>query len=152
MEFMESLAFWQWFVLAAILLAVEVFAPGAIFLWIGVSAAAVGVVTALLPMGWELQISLWSILSVASLVGWHFYRRTHPVAGTDEPVLNRRGAGYVGRRFTLAEPIVNGFGKIRVDDSTWKVACDRDLASGQTVVVTAVENTVLRVSLAAPES
>lgn len=151
-EFMDSLTFWQWFVLAAVLLAIEVFAPGAIFLWIGVSAAFVGVIVAILPIPWEIQISLWSILSVASLFGWHFYRRAHPVSGTDEPALNRRGSGYVGRRFTLSEPIVNGFGKIRVDDSTWKIASDRDFTVGQTVVVTAVENTVLRVTLATPEN
>jgi hypothetical protein len=38
---------------------------------------------------------------------------------SDQPKLNRRGEQYVGRTFTLEEPIVNGHGKIRVDDSTW---------------------------------
>lgn len=144
-SFLDDLSFWQWFVLAAVLLGLEVFAPGAVFLWIGISAAAVGVFVALIPVGWEAQISLWSVLSVATVVGWHFYRRSRPVSVGAEPALNRRGAGYIGRRFTLEAPIVNGFGKIRVDDTTWKVSCSRDLPAGQSVQVTAVDNTVLQV-------
>lgn len=143
--FPESVAFWHWFVLAAVLLGLEVFAPGAVFLWLGISAAAVGAVMILAPIGWEIQIALWGVLSVASIVGWHFYRRRSPAARSDEPLLNRRGAAYVGRRFTLETPVVNGFGKIKVDDTTWKIACDRDLPVGAAVVVTAAENTVLRV-------
>lgn len=143
--FPETLAFWHWLVLAAVLLGVEVFAPGAVFLWLGISAAAVGAVMIAAPMSWEFQIGLWGILSVASIIGWHFYRRRNPVLRSDEPVLNRRGAAYVGRRFTLDVPIVNGFGKIKVDDTTWKIACDRDLPAGSSVLVTMAENTVLRV-------
>ncbi|HRC27101.1 MAG TPA: NfeD family protein [Alphaproteobacteria bacterium] len=148
--FLGSLASWHWFVLAAVLLGLEVFAPGAVFLWIGVSAAVVGLLTALFPIGWEIQIALWSVLSVAAIVGWHFYRRARPMSPTDEPVLNRRGTGYLGRRFTLDAPIVNGFGKIKVDDTTWKIACDRDLPAGASVIVTAVENTLLRVDAVSP--
>ena len=41
---------------------------------------------------------------------------------SDQPHLNRRGEQYVGRTFTLQEAIVNGNGKIRVDDlMIWKI-------------------------------
>ena len=67
---------------------------------------------------------------------------------TDLPTLNRRGEQYVGRHFTLEEAIVNGQGKIRVDDSTWKIEGPEDLPAGSQVQVIAVAGTVLKVEAA----
>ena len=63
---------------------------------------------------------------------------------SDKPNLNRRGAQYVGRTFTLSEPITNGFGKIRVDDSTWKVE-GSDSPAGAQIRVVGVDGVVLKV-------
>ena len=49
-----------------------------------------------------------------------------------------------GRLATLREPIVNGVGKIRVDDTTWKIS-GPDCAAGAKVLVTGVDGVVLRV-------
>ena len=64
---------------------------------------------------------------------------------TDRPLLNQRGAQYVGRQFHLDEPIVNGHGKIKVDDSIWKVH-GPDCPEGARVTVTGVDGTVLVVA------
>ena len=37
-EFLEGLEFWHWLVLGVVLAIIEVFAPGAFFLWLGISA------------------------------------------------------------------------------------------------------------------
>jgi membrane protein implicated in regulation of membrane protease activity len=58
--------------------------------------------------------------------------------------LNRRAEQYVGRVFTLSEPIVNGTGKIRVDDSSWKVS-GADCDANTKVKVISVDGTVLKV-------
>ena len=42
-------------------------------------------------------------------------------AVTDQPTLNRRGEQYAGRLLTLVEPIDNGYGVVRVDDTRWRV-------------------------------
>jgi membrane protein implicated in regulation of membrane protease activity len=69
------------------------------------------------------------------------YRKKNPIV-TDEPALNRRAEQYVGQSFTLKEPIVNGEGKIKVDDSTWKIT-GTDIDAGATVRVIAVEGSTL---------
>ena len=38
---LDSIEFWHWWVLAALLIAVEVFAPTTVFLWTGISAIGV---------------------------------------------------------------------------------------------------------------
>ena len=144
---LQQLTYWHWFILAAILIILEVFAPGAFLLWIGIAAGVVGAALYLAPgMGWEYQLILFSVTAVGSILLWRSYRGKHPVV-SDEPTLNRRGAQYVGRVFSLDAPIVNGVGKIRVDDSTWKIE-GADCPAGAKVKVVGIENTVLRVEQA----
>jgi len=140
---LESLAYWHWLVLGVVLGIIEVFAPGAFFLWLGISAGIIGILIWLLPaVSWEIQILLFAVLSIASVVIARRYLNFHPLQ-TDLPNLNQRGQQYVGRVFTLKEPVINGQGKIRVDDSTWKITCD-DCESGTKVVINGVDGVVLR--------
>jgi membrane protein implicated in regulation of membrane protease activity len=140
-----DIVFWHWWSLGALLLIVELLAPGMFFIWMGESAFVVGAVVWLFPaLSFEHQVLLFSVLSVLSIAVFRRFLRTNPIQ-TDRPLLNQRAAQYVGRVFTLAEPIVNGRGKIRVDDSTWRVEGD-DCPAGARVRVTDAEGVVLRVA------
>lgn len=141
---LEHLDYWHWWILGVVLLVLEVFAPGAFFLWIGVAAGVVGVALFFFPhLGWEDQLLIFGVLSVVSIVVWRMYLHHHPTA-TDRPTLNRRGEQYVGRTFTLEEAMLNGVGKLRVDDSTWKIEGE-DCSAGEKVKVVGVDGTVLKV-------
>ncbi|MCB1850751.1 MAG: NfeD family protein [Chromatiales bacterium] len=144
MEWLESAAYWHWWVLGVVLIILEAFSPGVFFLWMGVAAGVVGLVVMLFPaLGWEYQLLLFALVSVASVVLWRLLLDRHPTE-TDRPLLNRRGEQYIGRRFTLDLPIVNGLGKIRVDDTTWKIEGE-DCAAGTQVTVVGVDGVVLKV-------
>ncbi len=139
--------FWYWWVAGLTFLAIEVFMPGAFFLWMGIAAGVVGGALLANPdLSLETQLLAFAVLSVAAVVGWRIYLRKNPPQ-SDEPSLNRRGAQYIGRSFALSEAIDNGVGKIRVDDTTWKVK-GPDLPEGAKVRVTAAEGTVLVVEAA----
>ncbi len=143
----EHVEFWHWWVLAALLLAVEVFAPTTLFLWTGISAGIVGLVVLITEdIGWESQILLFAVLSVVSVVAWRRYALLRPVRSED-PWLNRRAEQYIGRQFTLEEPIVNGQGKVNVDDTSWKIAGE-DLPAGNRVKVVGVDGVILKVEQA----
>lgn len=138
------LVFWYWWILAVVLVILEAFAPGAFFLWMGVSASLVGVLLLLFPgVGWEFQVLVFALLSVLSIVAWRRWQRSNPDE-TDHPTLNRRGEQYVGRVLVLAEAIENGYGRVRVDDTGWRVQ-GPECAAGSTVRVVGVDGTVLRV-------
>ena len=141
---LESLQFWHWLVLGVVLLILEVFAPTVFFMWLAIAAGIVGLVLALFPdLGWQMQLVLFAVLSVISVVAGRSWFTRHPIK-TDQPTLNRRGEQYIGRVFTLDEPVVNGTGKIRVDDTTWKIN-GADCVAGTRVRVTGVNGTVLLV-------
>ncbi len=77
------------------------------------------------------------------MIGWRTYQLRYPTE-TDQPALNRRGEQYVGRVITLDNAIVNRTGKVRLDDTSWKVEGD-DLPAGARVKVVGVDGVVLRV-------
>lgn len=142
--FLEQLDYWHWFVFGVVLIILELFAPGAFFLWLGISAGIVGILLVMIPdMGWQYQLILFAIFSTGSAVAWKSYQKKHPET-SDRPTLNRRGEQYVGRTFTLSEPIVNNVGKIKVDDTVWKIEGD-DCGEGTRIVVTEADGAVLRV-------
>lgn len=147
---MGGAALWHWWALGGLLVIVEAFAPGFMFLWFGAAAGLVGLVLALWPgLGLSFQLLIYAGLLLLCCVGWRWYQRVRPVV-TDQPDLNRRGAQYLGRRFSLVAPIVNGRGRIKVGDSSWAVA-GPELPAGRIVEVTGADGAVLQVRAAAPE-
>ena len=141
----SNVVFWHWFVLGVILITIEMFVPGAFFLGMGIAAIIVGVVVWVdMSLSLAIQVLCFAVLSLVSVPVLRHFLKTRPIK-SDQPLLNRRGEQYVGRHFTLSEPIVNGRGKIRVDDSTWKIR-GADCEAGSTVTVTGVDGVVLVVA------
>lgn len=136
---------WHWFLIAIGLIILEALTPTAFFMWLAVAAGIVGFALVILPdLSWQIQLVLFAIFSVLSLIVGRRFLMRHPIP-TDEPTLNRRGHQYIGRIFTLDQPIVNGTGKLRVDDTIWKIGgCD--CAKGMRVKIIDVDGVVLLVS------
>ena len=139
-----EVVFWHWLAFAVFLLIVEVLAPGMFFLWMSQAALVTGVLLFLFPnMGWEIQLFIFSVFSVLGIIAARRFFKRHPTE-SDQPLLNRRTAQYIGRVFTLDQPIINGQGKIKLDDSTWKVRGE-DCPVGSKVKVVWADSVVLMV-------
>ena len=144
MEWLDSIVFWHWWMLAGLLLILELTAPAFFFLWLAIAAGAVGLILLVFPtMPLETQLVLFSIASVVSVFAWRKYRESRPIQ-TDQPNLNRRGHQYIGRVFNLDAPITNGEGKVTVDDSTWRVK-GPDVPAGTPVKVVGVDGVIFTV-------
>lgn len=148
MDLINEIAFWHWLIAAVVLITLEmVVLPAVYFLWMGIAAGIVGMLLLAVPATpFIVQIIVFTAIAVSSLIIHKRYLKNNPPQ-TDEPTLNRRGEQYVGRVFTLEEPIVNGVGKIKVDDSIWKVMGD-DLPDDSKVKVVGVDGTVFKVEAA----
>ncbi|MEE8327276.1 MAG: NfeD family protein [Nitrosomonadaceae bacterium] len=143
---MESINYWHWFIAGVALIVLEVFAPGAFFLWLGVSAGVVGLILVVIPdMGWESQFLIFAVISVVSIAAWRIRLQKYPTQSEDDN-LNSRTKEYIGRIFPLSEPIENGYGKIHVDDSFWQVN-GPDCSVDKKVKVISVDGMVLNVEL-----
>ena len=139
---MQGELHWYWWIFGLILMVFEILLPGIFFLWLGVSACVIGAILLFTPtISWQTQFLLFGILSVASTVIWHALWHDRQIR-SDQPVLNRRGQQCVGRIVTLQEPVVDGWGKVRIDGLNWKARGD-DLPSGTKIKVVSVDGATL---------
>ena len=141
---------WAWMVLGFVLLAAEIVVPGIFLLWIGLAAIATGLLSLLLWSApfWVWQVQ-WLVFLALALVSAYAGKRimTARADESDQPLLNRREAQLVGRTATLSEPIKEGYGRIRIDDTMWRVH-GPDAPGGARVRVVAVDNSILVVEAA----
>lgn len=144
-HFLSQLVFWHWFALALVLGIVDILV-GANFLlvWCGLAAGIVGLIILIVPkITWEYQFLLFGIGVLASFLFWRYSSKR--LFGTVKSnTLNQRGRQYIGRQFTLTEPVVNGMGRLHVDDTIWRVEGD-DMPTGTTVEVVDVDGTLLMI-------
>ncbi|MBK5302795.1 MULTISPECIES: NfeD family protein [Gammaproteobacteria] len=144
---MELFSFWSWLALGTLLLILEVFGAGGYLLWIGMAAAAVGVLTFVIPgLPWELQVLLFAVFSILTALYW-WRRQRSAVRVSDQPNLNLRGQELIGKVFVVSEAIVDGRGKIKVADGVW-MARGPDSASGSRVRVVGQQGAILLVERA----
>ena len=141
---------WSWWIVGLIFLGLEIVIPGVFLLWIGLAAIVVGAISFLLwgadLWGWQTQMMVFAVLAVAlALVGRRISRSS---TDSDQPMLNRRIEGLVGRTATLEEPIREGKGWIRLDDTTWIVQ-GPDMPVGARVRITMAQAGCLTVEPAA---
>jgi len=143
MSFFASLGIWNWFILGAVLLVLEVLAPGTFMLWFGLAALAVGAQSLVIDWPWQAQLIAFAVLAVAAILLWRRFG-ARADAESDQPFLNRRAQAFVGRTFTLEKPIVDGGGTVRIDDTVWRVT-GPDAPAGSRVRVVAAAGSLLTV-------
>jgi inner membrane protein len=144
-SWITELGAWAWIILGVLLMGLELAAPGIFFLWLGLAAVVTGLVDGLVGLSWQSSTLLFAVLSVLAVVLGRMVSR--PAVRTEASSLNRRGEALIGRRFTLEAPLAGGEGRIRVDDSSWRVT-GPDLPRGAIVRVVGVEGATLVVESA----
>ena len=136
---------WNWMVLGFVLLAMEILVPGVFLLWIGIAALIIGAVSLLI---WDAGFWIWQAQVVAflalALVAAYVGNRIMTGRGdeSDQPLLNQRGEQLIGRTATLTEPIREGYGRIQLGDTLWRVS-GPDLPPGARVRVTSATDSEL---------
>lgn len=135
---------WFWYIVGLVLLIGELLAPGIFLLWLAIAAGLTGGINSMFGLGWQAELAVFAGLSVLLvLASWNYVMKQHRPK-SDQPDLNQRQTGYVGRRTTLLQAISNGRGKVKIDDTVWDVS-GPDMAQGTAVVVTGVTGATLEV-------
>lgn len=142
-DFLAANGSWSWIVAGLVLLALEIFVPGGFLLWLGISGMVVGVITLLTPLSWPVQWLIFGVLALVTITLWIRFTRSRK-SNTDRPYLNRRADRYVGHEAVLEQAIEQGFGRIILGDTLWRVA-GPDLPAGSRVRIVGSDGNVLRV-------
>ncbi|MEF2483681.1 NfeD family protein [Vibrio mimicus] len=142
-ELLSQLNFWHWLAFGLVLLAAELLGTAGYFLWLGLSALLVGVLLAVMPMGWQLQ---WLAFASFSLVTtWLWWRRqfNQDKKQDAERDLNQKDKQLIGRVIQITEDTPAGEFQISLGDTRWTARCEQDLEQGSRVSVIAVDGIIL---------
>ena len=139
----------MWLIAALALGIGELIVPGVFLIFLAIAAVVTGVAVlalpALTPVAQIAAFAVWSAIAV--LIGRRWYR-DYPVPTTD-PLLNDRAARLIGQVVTVAEPIVEGRGRVRVGDGEWP-ARGPALAIGDKARIVGVEDVTVLVEALTP--
>jgi membrane protein implicated in regulation of membrane protease activity len=143
-DLIRDLGAWSWIILGVGLLCLEIAAPGAFFLWFGLSAIAVGALALFVAVPWQAQVLIFVLLAtIVVVVGRRYFSRSQSPDMVSVG-LNERGRRLVGTVVVLAEPIVDGKGSVRIDDTKWRVI-GPSLPTGTRVRIVNAEGALLSV-------
>lgn len=144
-DLFATLGPWSWVIAGVLLMALETIIPGVYFLWFGISAIVVGILTFAFgdALGQPWQLVLFALVSVATVFWVRNFANLQPVESEDKD-LNLRSAQYFGRVVVVEDAISGGRGRVRVDDTLW-LASGADAPKGTRVRITGAHGTVFTV-------
>ena len=139
---------WLWMYLGALLMLLELLAPGFVIFFFGLSAATVGLCRFALGESFDLtwQLAAFSAFSIVYLV---FLRRwmKKVFAGsveTSRADLQNTSVGRIGKVTTAVKPPLAG--RVMIGDAEWNAVAEEPLAAGADVRVVAQDNLTLKVA------
>lgn len=109
---------WTWLIIGVALLVLEMLTGTLFILWPAIAALIVGIVLFVIPLGWEMQLVLFTLISGAGLFWGEKYLR--PRLGGDEPTdLNDRASRMIGTQVKAVTDFELGRGRVKVADTEW---------------------------------
>lgn len=138
---------WFWAVAAVLFGLAELVLPGAFLLWLGLAAGVTAILTAFVPLDPVWAALLFAFAALVSVpLGWLVMR---PRVNAPDPArgLGDRLGALAGRVAVLEEPILRGEGRLKLDDTVWRVR-GPDMVAGATVRVVGADANVLIVESA----
>lgn len=143
LDFVRQFGAWTWVIAGIVLLGLEIVVPGVFLMWLGIAAIAAGILGLLLALSWQVQLIAFLVLACASvLLGRRYFAQSAdalPPTGLNQP-----GERLIGTTAFLDDPIAKGHGRVRIDDTTWRVT-GPDLPPGTKVRITGADGGLLTV-------
>jgi len=126
-EGLNSMTGTKWVIIGFLLLILELVTGTSYILWPAAAALFVGLLTYILPLGWEMQFLLFFLLSTALLIFGHIYIRPK-MKGGEPSDLNDRARTMVGMRVKAIADFDTGEGRVQVGDTQWRARMETGAA------------------------
>jgi len=147
LEFLtNSLLWWHWVVFGIFLITTEIFIGTFFMLGLGLAALIVGGVDNLFSLSIEMQLLLWIILSILSILIWFKYLKDESVEYSGQSNYSLETEG------TVEEAIpANGRGKVKFDtpvlgNTTWHATSKEDIPTDSRIKIIEVKGQLIVVA------
>jgi inner membrane protein len=143
--FFTGLGAWAWIIIGLLLIGLELVVPGTFMIWLGLAAIATGIIAGLFDISWQAGMLVYAVLALAAVaLGRWVTRKPDQRKAQPEPELNRSDRALIGQSLRLETAIVDGIGRVRVNDSSWRVT-GPDMPAGERVRVIGMDGATLEV-------
>jgi membrane protein implicated in regulation of membrane protease activity len=144
---LDSMDVWKWLILGIALLVLELFTGTLFLLWPAIAAIIVGLIKAVVPLGWEMQLLLFAIITTAGLIWGEKVLR--PRLNKGEPTdLNDRALAMIGTRVRAIADFDTGRGRVKVGDTEWAANMETgDAKAGDELRIIAVSGAKVQVEI-----
>ena len=135
---------WLWLYAGALLMLLEIMAPGFVIFFFGLAAATVGLTLFAFDFSATAQMALFTAFSIVYIVGLRRFMKALFMGETAES--RAISSEYVGRHGKVVEAIRPEVpGRILLGDAEWTAVAREDLVPGTEVRVVAQKNLTLTV-------
>jgi len=142
MEWLVTLEFWHWWVLALVLIIFEVMGAAGFLLGAAAAAFITGVFAATVGSVWEIQLTIFGVLAL--LLTWVYFKRFRKFnQETDNEQLNTVEHRLLGRYANVLKVLSSHEVKIQLGDTLWTATTDgEEFSEGDQVEIVAVNDNV----------
>ncbi len=142
-NFLFDSVYLNWLIVAIIFFIIEVASFTLLFLWLGIAALLVSVIALIVPdISFTNQLFCFAITATLAVISWVLFFKSKQKRIGDKR-MNNRAERYVGYSVALIEPVSNGYSKVKIEDSLWKVRCSAEADKGDMVTIIGTDGTVL---------
>lgn len=133
------------FTLAALLLILELLGTCGYLLWCGISALMTGIIASLFPISlWAMWI-LFSCFALIFAYLWWVWLKKNSDKQMQGSRINQKYQDLIGMETIVTQVFIQGQGRVKIYDGSWKANCSSSLKLGEKVRVIAVSDLVLTV-------
>jgi len=147
LEFLTTqLLWWHWIAFGIFLITLEIFTGTFMMLGLGLAAMLVGVVDNLFHISIEMQLSLWIILSILSLLIWFKYLKDNSVENSGQSNYSLETEGTIER-----EILPNSRGTVRFDspvlgNTVWTATSKEKIEPNSRVKIIEIKGQLIEVA------
>lgn len=143
-EIMQQNLMVFFFILGGLFLISELLGTGGYLLWCGISALIVGVIVLFFPISIYVAWLLFSFFSLLSVYFWWLWLKKGNHHSAEEK-LNQGYQNLIGLETIVTDVFIQGQGRVKVYDGSWKAICDTPLHMNEKVRIIAVNEMILKV-------
>ena len=147
LEFLSTnLLWWHWIAFGLVLLTLETFSGTFLMLGLGLAAIVVGVIDVLFPLSIQMELTIWMLLSLLSIVLWFKYMKDNSVESSGQSNYALDTQGTVTKTISL-----NGRGTVRFDkpvlgNTTWIATSQEELDINTRVKIVEIKGQLIQVA------
>jgi membrane protein implicated in regulation of membrane protease activity len=147
LEFLSSnLFWWHWIILGILLLTMEIFTGTFILLGLGLSGIIVGIIDVIYPLSLNMELTVWMISSLLSIVLWFRYMKDNSVEHSGQSNYSLETLGVVEQNITATRR-----GKVRFDTpvlgtSIWTATSKETLEANTRVEIIEIKGQLIEVA------